>query len=151
MLRGKKDFIASATDTLIGEGTVVEGQITSASGLRIEGHVNGEIHCTGDVTIGEKGIVRSDIYARNIINGGTIEGAVSAKDKLVITPTGVVIGSISVAALSIVEGGVFQGTSQMEPKQTPAREKSGDPIPLVQKDDKESKKDAEKDKTPAAG
>lgn len=146
MLRLSKQMNLHSTDTLIGEGTVVEGSITSAAGLRIEGHVHGEIHCSGDVTIGEKGLVHCDINARNIMNGGTIHGAVSTRGKLTITQTGKVQGSISVASLAIAEGGLFQGTSRMEAKQEQTPDKNGNPIPLKQKEGKE-----QKDKATAAG
>lgn len=149
MFRIRKSMNPNTTDTLIGEGTVVEGSITSAASLRIEGHVLGDIHCSGDVTVGQKGLVHSDINARNILNGGTIQGSVSTKGKLTITDTGKVQGSISVASLTIAEGGLFHGTSRMEPKAAAGPDKNAETIPLKQKEGKEGKEG--KGKAPAAG
>lgn len=108
------------TDTLIGEGSVFEGKIKSAAGIRIEGEVVGDIDCEGDVTIGEKGSARSNIVARNIIIAGTVNGDVQAKSKLTITSKGKLHGNLTAASLIIEEGSVFEGTSRMESTSTNA-------------------------------
>jgi cytoskeletal protein CcmA (bactofilin family) len=104
----------SATDTFIGEGTTVEGKISTSASLRIEGTVVGDIECSGDVTIGDKGVVRSIIAARNVFNAGSIEGCVQAKGKLTITSRGRVEGNIKVGSLHVSEGGIFKGECTME-------------------------------------
>ncbi|MNO70912.1 Polymer-forming cytoskeletal [compost metagenome] len=104
----------NTTDTLIGEGSVFEGSIKSAAGIRIEGQVIGNIECEGDVTIGEKGSARSNITARNIIIAGTVTGDVHAKSKLSITSKGKLYGNLTAVSLSIEEGSIFEGTSRME-------------------------------------
>lgn len=139
MFKGKKAIInPSTTDTLIGEGTIIEGTLTSEASLRIEGHVNGDILCSGDVIIGEGGVVNSDVSARNIINAGIIQGNITTKEILTITSTGRVQGNITARSLVIAEGGTFQGTSKMEPR-THADKK--DTVPLKQKDAKEATKE----------
>lgn len=115
MFKTKSDKIdISSTDTLIGEGTVFEGRIRSEAGLRVEGTVIGSIECLGDVIIGEKGRVQSDIKARNIVVAGQVTGDVIAKDKLSITSVGKLIGNLSAGTLAVEEGGIFQGSSAME-------------------------------------
>lgn len=104
----------STTDTFIGEGTIVEGKIVTTASLRIEGTVVGDIECSGDVTVSEKGTVRSIISARSVFNAGTIEGFVQAKGKMTITSKGRVEGNISVGSLHVSEGGRFKGECAME-------------------------------------
>jgi cytoskeletal protein CcmA (bactofilin family) len=116
MRRKNKALNPNMTDTLVGAGSTVEGKITSKAGLRIEGRVVGDVHCEGDVTIGEHGKLESNIHARNVYNAGVVEGSVVTRGMLTITPTGRVIGDIDVQALSIAQGGVFQGQSRMEIK-----------------------------------
>ncbi|WHX48189.1 polymer-forming cytoskeletal protein [Paenibacillus woosongensis] len=101
------------TDTLVGEGSSFEGNIKSDASIRIEGKVTGDIECKGDVTIGEKGQVQSNISARNVIIAGTVTGDIQTKSKLSITSTGKLFGNIEVASLSIEEGSVFEGSSRM--------------------------------------
>jgi cytoskeletal protein CcmA (bactofilin family) len=115
MFKSKKTkFDPNMTDTLIGEGTAFEGRIKSEAGLRIEGQMDGDIDCAGDVTVGENGIARSHIKARNVVIAGKVVGNVAASTKLTIKATGQLHGNLSALELSIESGGVFQGTSTMD-------------------------------------
>jgi cytoskeletal protein CcmA (bactofilin family) len=109
--------IQAGTDTLVGEGTVVEGKMISSGGIRVEGQVIGDLECEGDVTVGEHAMLKSNITAANITIAGQVSGNIVAKEKLVILPTGQLLGTIDVRSFTIMEGGVFQGTSKMEPRQ----------------------------------
>jgi len=110
----KKKIDPNSTDTLIGEGTHFEGKIKSEAGIRIEGHLTGDIVCTGDVTIGEHGRADSHISARHVILAGQVTGNVTASGKLTIKATGKLLGNLTAKELSIESGGIFQGNSQME-------------------------------------
>jgi cytoskeletal protein CcmA (bactofilin family) len=112
----KKTMNPNMTDTLIGEGSQFEGRIKSEASVRVEGTVTGDLECTGDVTIGEQGIVKSNIIARNIIIAGAVHGNVLTKGMLKITSTGKLFGNTTTPSLMIDEGGFFQGTSKMETK-----------------------------------
>lgn len=115
MFNSKKSKIdPNSTDTLIGEGTHFEGKIKSEAGIRIEGHLTGDIVCTGDVTIGENGRADSHISARHVILAGQVTGNVTASGKLTIKATGKLLGNLSAKELSIESGGVFQGNSHMD-------------------------------------
>jgi cytoskeletal protein CcmA (bactofilin family) len=109
--------IQAGTDTLVGEGTVVEGKMISSGGIRVEGQVIGDLECEGDVTVGEYAVMKSNITAANITIAGQVSGNIIAKEKLVILPTGQLLGTIDVRSFTIMDGGVFQGTSKMEPRQ----------------------------------
>lgn len=139
---GKKKHAGnvSATDTFIGEGTIVEGNITTSASLQIEGGVIGDIECAGDITIGEKGNVHSIISARNVLNAGVIIGSVHTRGKLTITRTGRVEGNVSTGMLHISEGGVFKGECAMDlPK--------GSELGTAREQHKEKDKDKAKDKS----
>lgn len=114
----QKTIDPNTTDTLIGEGSVFEGKIKSQAGIRIEGQIIGDIESTGDVTIGERGMAKSNVTARNIIIAGTVHGNVTAKETLKLMVTGKLFGNTATQAMTIEEGAVFQGTSRMENKQT---------------------------------
>jgi len=115
MFKSKKTKIdPNMTDTLIGEGTSFEGKIKSEAGIRVEGRMEGDIDCEGDVTIGENGVARSNIKARAVVIAGQVVGNVSASAKLTIKATGQLHGNLSAQELSIESGGIFQGTSKMD-------------------------------------
>jgi cytoskeletal protein CcmA (bactofilin family) len=109
---------ATATDTLIGEGTVFTGQLRSAAGIRIEGQVIGDIESEGEVTIGEKGVARSQITAKDIIIAGHLHGKATASGLLTITSTGKLNGSVRAVTLVIDPGAAFEGSCEMLPQGT---------------------------------
>lgn len=138
-----------ATDTFIGEGTIVEGKIATNASLRIEGQVIGDIECSGDVTIGEKGNVHSIISARNVFNAGTIKGSVTAKGKLTITSKGHVDGSVQVGSLHVSEGGVFRGECSMDVGRRKEQQQPQQPS-KHERHQHHGKKDKNEDKASAA-
>ncbi|MMZ67244.1 Polymer-forming cytoskeletal [compost metagenome] len=113
MLRDNKKN-NQATDTLIGQGCVVDGKMDCESNLRIEGKFKGEIQCKGQVIIGETGEATSDIYGADIVVAGIVIGNITTKGRLMITSSGEVKGNVSVARLVIAEGGLLSGTTTME-------------------------------------
>ncbi|WP_240762416.1 bactofilin family protein [Paenibacillus thalictri] len=124
MFNKKKTHLKTgATDTLIGEGTVFTGKLSSEAGIRIEGQVIGDIISKGEVTIGEKGAVHSTVSAKDVVIAGSVNGKVVAA-KLTITPTGRMIGSIQAEKLVIDQGALFQGTSDMAAARQEAPEKT---------------------------
>jgi cytoskeletal protein CcmA (bactofilin family) len=115
MFKGKKHGLdLNKTDTLIGEGSLFEGKIKSEASIRIEGQVTGDVDCVGDVIIGEHGVVKSNVIARNVILAGTVNGNVLCKGKLTIRSTGKLYGNTTALSLVIDEGGIFQGSSTMD-------------------------------------
>ncbi|UJF34201.1 bactofilin family protein [Paenibacillus hexagrammi] len=114
MLGSKTNKIdAKTTDTLIGESTICEGKIMSEASLRIEGQLNGDVECAGDITVGENAVVQSNISARDVLIAGKVKGNVHSKGKLIISSSGILIGNIDVRSFIIQEGGIFQGSSTM--------------------------------------
>lgn len=109
-----KRIDAKTTDTLIGGSTICEGKIMSEASLRIEGQLQGDIECAGDITIGENAVVHSNIQARDVIVAGKLKGNIHTKGKLIVTSSGVLVGNIDVSSFVIQEGGIFQGSSAMQ-------------------------------------
>jgi cytoskeletal protein CcmA (bactofilin family) len=106
----------NTTDTLIGEGSLFEGKIKSQASIRVEGQIVGDIECEGDVTIGENGVARSNIKARNVVLAGKVYGNLQAKGMLTIRASGHLHGNLTAQELAIEAGGIFQGSSKMEEK-----------------------------------
>ncbi|GGD75934.1 bactofilin family protein [Paenibacillus nasutitermitis] len=133
-------------ETLIGQGTSMEGTMISEASIRIEGEYRGDIECKANVIIGECGVARSNISAKEIVVAGKVIGDVATSGRLTITSSGSVQGSIQACGLHIQDGGMFSGACHMEQQQRQAAAKSAPP------DDKGQKaKDSSKDKTRQAG
>lgn len=69
-------------DSIISNGTTIEGEIHSQNPLRIDGVVKGSIYNNRQIIIGETGEVCGDIFAKLIIIGGKVIGNVSASEKI---------------------------------------------------------------------
>jgi len=98
---------------LIGRGTSITGTITSASSVRIEGEVKGQVNCQDLVTVGATGSVEGDINAKNAVIGGVVAGNLTIQEKLVLEAKCSVSGDIKARRLVIDEGAVFDGQCLM--------------------------------------
>ncbi|MCM3700034.1 polymer-forming cytoskeletal protein [Paenibacillus macerans] len=113
MLKDRKNP-AGLTDTLIGQGSSIEGKLECKSNLRLEGKFSGEIECLGQIVIGETGEAHSNIQGGEVIVAGKVVGDILTGGKLTITSNGQVEGNVDVAKLIILEGGQLNGSSKME-------------------------------------
>jgi len=99
--------------TLIGEGTVITGEIRFADGLRIDGEVVGNITCTGEarslLVISEKARVIGKVRAGHVIINGSIEGPVMAEDLLELQPKARIVGDVRYEALEMHQGATIDG------------------------------------------
>ena len=70
--------------SLIGEGTVLLGEVRFSDGLRIDGEVRGDVVAVGDerniLVISEKARVLGKVNAGHVIINGTVVGPVESKE-----------------------------------------------------------------------
>lgn len=121
---GRKKQDEGKLDTLIGQGTEIEGDLKTSGSIRIEGNFIGKLMAQGDITIGEQALTKSDMQARHIWIAGQVVGNVHASGTLTILQGGSVRGDVCCHALVIEEGGIFEGTSQMLQEAAAAQDKS---------------------------
>lgn len=100
-------------ETIIGQGTAIQGSIKAVGLVRIDGRVEGTIETDGDLVIGNSGSVEAQMKAKNVIVAGHGQGSIIATGRLEISKTGKLIADAQVGALVIEEGAVFQGQCQM--------------------------------------
>jgi cytoskeletal protein CcmA (bactofilin family) len=97
----------------IGSGTYLEGNIDTKGSLRIDGRVKGIVKSGDTLTIGASGEVIGEVYVKNAIVGGKIEGNIHIEQKLVLESTSSLTGNLKTNKLIIDEGAFFSGKSQM--------------------------------------
>ncbi len=105
-----------AAPALVGylyKGSRVSGEITFQGHARIDGNVEGEIHCHGTLTIGEGAEVRAKISGHVITIHGRVDGNVLAKEKVELVAPARLHGNIVAPRLVITEGVVFDGDCSM--------------------------------------
>jgi cytoskeletal protein CcmA (bactofilin family) len=115
--------IPASTDpaaiNLIGEGSELEGVMRSASDVRVNGRINGELHVVGKVIVAEKGLIDGTLKAAFADVAGTVLGDLHIQERLVLKATAKVEGTIRAARLVMEEGAHFDGQCDMgrlEPK-----------------------------------
>jgi len=95
------------------KGSRVSGQLSFQGAVRIEGTVDGEIHCRGALTIGESAEVRAKISGQIVVIQGKVEGNVTAKERIELRAPARLIGNVNAPRVVIAEGVVFEGDCAM--------------------------------------
>jgi cytoskeletal protein CcmA (bactofilin family) len=71
-------------DSLVGAGTVVEGNITFSGGLRVDGRVRGNVIATGDesstLVLSEQAEIDGEIRVSHAVINGTVVGPVQGTE-----------------------------------------------------------------------
>ena len=100
-------------DSLIGAGTIVEGNVNFKGGLRIDGIVHGDVVSTdgepGTLVISEQARVDGEIRVSHIVINGTVNGPVSADDYLELQVHSRVTGDVTYKTLEMHVGAVVEG------------------------------------------
>ncbi|MDX1762754.1 MAG: polymer-forming cytoskeletal protein [bacterium] len=105
----------SKKSVYIGQSIYIKGELTGNEDLTIEGRVEGNIALKDhNVTIGSNGRIKAEIVAKNITIMGEVNGNVYAEDKLEITKSGKLYGSIVAPRVVIEDGARFKGGVEMD-------------------------------------
>ena len=117
--------------TMLGRSVVVNGELSGAEDLVIEGQLEGTIRLQEHtLTVGQHGQVKAEVNARQVIVMGTVHGNITARDRIEIRKTGHVVGDLVSAGVAIEEGAYFKGSIDIlrdeEREATPAQ-----PAPTV--------------------
>jgi len=97
----------------IAEGSVLQGNITSTNGIRIDGTVKGSVNCDGKVVVGIGGVVEGEIVCVSADIEGTLKSSIEVKDILELKATSNLQGEIITGKLSIEPGATFTGSCKM--------------------------------------
>lgn len=101
-----------ALNTLV-EGTVVEGQVTAKSDIRIDGMIRGNLNCDGKVIIGTTGFIEGQITCANAVIQGKFEGTLNVKELLNVRESAKITGEVTTGKLIVEAGAVFNVTCKM--------------------------------------
>jgi len=107
-----KDNTADST-SLLSKNVKIDGEVQGPENLHVEGYIKGSIKLSGDIFVGNTGIVEADVEAKNIVIQGEVAGNVMAHKQLEIHPSGKLIGNCTAASIDIKEGAIFEGRSNM--------------------------------------
>ena len=106
--------IKHTIDSLVGISTNIDGHIRFKGGLRIDGHIKGNVIAhdseSSMLVISEHAQIEGDVHAAHVIINGTVLGAVHSSDILELQPKGNITGNIHYKTLEMHPGAVISGT-----------------------------------------
>ncbi len=109
-----EDFDKSGDlNTIIGKGSVIEGNIKVQNSMRVDGRVKGQILASDSIVVGKEGDIEGELRVKNIIIGGRVKGKIFASGKVVLEARSVFQGELKTSKLVIDDGATFDGTCSM--------------------------------------
>jgi cytoskeletal protein CcmA (bactofilin family) len=99
--------------TLLGRGVEFKGVVNFDGTVRVDGRVEGEIHTTGTLIVGEHAVIKGVVSAGVLMNSGKINGTITANEKIQILKPGILVGDIRTPLIAIEEGSHFHGMCDM--------------------------------------
>jgi cytoskeletal protein CcmA (bactofilin family) len=108
--------------SLIGEGTVVHGELRFSEGLRVDGMVDGDVIAQGDgpslLVISENARVHGKVMAGHVIINGEVRGPVHSSVLLELQPKARIVGDVRYESLEMHQGSTIEG--EIRPRQASA-------------------------------
>lgn len=112
--------------TLIAANTEVTGNVKFNGQLYVSGRVNGNIlaaeGCEATVVVSEEGVVSGEIRVPNVVINGTVEGDISASERIELACKARVKGSVYYALVEMQLGAQVDGQLVHKHPQTAASE-----------------------------
>ena len=103
----------STIDSLIGSSTSIEGDVHFKGGLRIDGHVKGnvvaEVGQSSVLVISESAKVEGEVRVAHLVVNGEISGNVFSSELLELQPKARITGDVNYKALEMHSGALVSG------------------------------------------
>lgn len=117
---------APANASTITSGLKINGELSGASDLYVDGEVHGKIRlATGHVIVGPNGRVEADIEAREVTVEGTLRGNLKVGERAHLGSASRVQGNVQSPRIAIDEGARLRGKVEM----IRANESRGEAVP----------------------
>src|ERR1043165_1531996 len=97
----------------VGQGTTLNGSITTEGDIRIDGRVNGSVTSKAKAVIGATGVIDGDVICQNAYIDGRVTGNIEVSELLILSTTAQVEGNIKIKKLVVEEGARFNGKCSM--------------------------------------
>jgi cytoskeletal protein CcmA (bactofilin family) len=99
--------------SLIGEGVVVSGGVKFTEGLRVDGHVMGDVVAQAEgrsiLVISDNARVHGRVFASHVIINGEVHGPVHCTELLELQPKARVVGDIRYEMIEMHPGSLVEG------------------------------------------
>ncbi len=109
----KNQTNSSSAINMIGNGTIINGDIQSKSDIRIDGILKGSVKTEGKLVVGTSGVVEGDVFCSDADISGEIKAKITVSKILSLKSTSKLNGDIITNKLSIEPGASFSGSCSM--------------------------------------
>lgn len=99
--------------SIVAPGMIITGDVQTAGVLKVDGEINGSIIGARQVLLGRSGVVRGNVSAGEVVVGGSVDGSVSAQDRLELQSTASITGDIDTRSIVVIEGARINGMVRM--------------------------------------
>ncbi|MBV2183523.1 MAG: polymer-forming cytoskeletal protein [Rhizobium sp.] len=110
---GKTNKPNGRIDSLIGAGTVIEGNVMFTGGLRIDGEVRGNVCATGEqsstLVVSEHARIEGEVSVSYLVVNGTVTGPVRSSEFLELQPRARMTGDVEYNTIEMHLGAIVQG------------------------------------------
>lgn len=110
----KKPGVKNTIDTLIGAATRIDGNVIFQGGLRIDGHVRGNVLAAGEspgmLVLSEHARVDGEILAAHLVVNGVVNGPVTGSEMVELQAKARINGHVRYKAIEIHNGAQVDGT-----------------------------------------
>jgi cytoskeletal protein CcmA (bactofilin family) len=110
--------------TVIGSDTRVKGEMTFDHDCRVLGHFEGSITSEGQLHVAEGATCKAEVEAESVVLDGTVEGNVTARQRVKLNASAKVNGDIVAATLEVADGAQVTGHVSVGPDQQPTQRRS---------------------------
>ncbi len=104
-------------ESSVAPGTRFTGTISGTEGVRISGHLKGNVKSEGLVRIQKGGKIEGNIQSRSVIIEGKLKGNINSPEQVELRSEAHVTGNIQTSKIAIAEGSFFQGEIIMPRKE----------------------------------
>lgn len=111
----KQKGIKSDIGSFCGKGVYLEGTLQVEGTIHFNGDFEGRLEVTDTLVVGEKGQIKAEVNAFNLINQGEIIGNITTSNESTLQKGSRVVGDINTARLIIDDGAHFDGNCKMLP------------------------------------
>jgi len=102
-------------ETIIGPDAMIKGEMSIENRARILGRFEGTIRSKGQVEVADKATCKAVVEAGTVQVDGTVEGNITATDRVQLNATARVTGDLVAAKLIVTEGASFSGHVSVGP------------------------------------
>jgi cytoskeletal protein CcmA (bactofilin family) len=93
----------------LGAGDSLEGKLTYAGSINVQGRVEGELRIGGNIDVASGATVKALVEGSSVTVRGDLDGPVTAREKVLLGKSGKLNGDVTAKRLQIEDGASING------------------------------------------